>query len=174
MNTIRSLSCWLALGLLSVAAGFSVTQTGLAAGSKEADHSLAPSWELHDLNGKTIHSSDFKDKVVVLTFWATWCPPCRAEFPGFIALQEKYRSKGLTVIGVSVDQASAKVVKSFVQKERLNYQVVLADDNIATAFGGIEAIPATFVIDRQGRIVARHSGFAEQSEFEAEIKPLLK
>ena len=135
---------------------------------------LAPSWELTDLDGKTIHSTDFKGKVVVLNFWATWCPPCRAEIPGFIALQKKYATQGLTVIGVSVDQASLKTIKSFTKKNDINYLVVQSDKKIEDAFGGIDALPTTFIIDRSGHIVKQHLGFANESEFEAEIKSLLK
>ena len=133
----------------------------------------APSWALQDANGKTIHSSDFKGKVVILDFWATWCPPCKAEIPGFIALQKKYGKNGLAVIGVSVDEGGADVVKPFAQQSGMNYTVVLADDKTAQAFGGIEAIPTTFIIDREGRIVTKHLGFTEKDEFEKELKPLL-
>jgi DsbE subfamily thiol:disulfide oxidoreductase len=135
---------------------------------------LAPGWELQDLDGKTIHSSDFKGKVVVLDFWATWCPPCRAEIPGFIELQKKYQAQGLAVVGVSVDQASSDTVKSFAQKLGVNYPVVLADAKITTAYGGIDGLPTTFIIDGNGRIVKQHLGFTEKSEIESEIKPLLK
>jgi len=134
----------------------------------------APDWELQDLDGKTIHSSVFKGKVVVLDFWATWCPPCRAEIPGFIELQNKYQAQGLAVVGVSVDQAGLDTVKSFAKKLGINYPVVLTDAKIDTAYGGIDGLPTTFVIDRTGRIVKQHSGFTEKSEIEAEIKPLLK
>ena len=134
----------------------------------------APGWELKDLDGKTIHSSDFKGKVVVLDFWATWCPPCRAEIPGFVALQTKYRAQGLAVIGVSVDQAGADTVKAFAEKLMINYPVVLTDAKIVEAYGGIEGLPTTFVIDRSGRIVKQHLGFTEKSEIESEIAPLLK
>jgi thiol-disulfide isomerase/thioredoxin len=78
---------------------------------------LAPSWELKDLDGKTVHSADFAGKVVVLDFWATWCPPCRGEIPGFIALQKKYAAQGFTVIGVSVDEAGLKTVRAFAAKK---------------------------------------------------------
>ena len=135
---------------------------------------LAPSWELQDLDGKTVHSSDFKGKVVVLDFWATWCPPCRAEIPGFVELQTKYQAQGLAVIGVSVDQASADTVKAFAEKMTINYPVLQSDAKIAAAFGGIDGLPTTFVIDRSGRIVKQHSGFTEKSEIESEIKSLLK
>jgi peroxiredoxin len=133
----------------------------------------APSWALQNADGQTIHSSDFKGKVVILDFWATWCPPCKAEIPGFIALQKEYGKNGLAVIGVSVDEGGADVVKSFAQQSGMNYTVVLADDKTPQAFGGIEAIPTTFIIDREGRIVTKYLGFTEKDEFEKELKPLL-
>src|SRR5208282_5885712 len=133
----------------------------------------APSWELQGADGKTVHSSDFKGKVVILDFWATWCPPCKAEIPGFIALQKEYGKKGLAVVGISVDEGGADVVKEFAQKLGMNYPVVLADEKTPQVFGGIEAIPTTFIIDREGRIVTNHLGFTEKDEFEKELKPLL-
>lgn len=141
-----------------------------AAGAKAAP---APGWKLQDLDGKTISSTDLKGKVVILDFWATWCGPCRAEIPGLINLQKRYGKQGLAVIGVSVDQAASSEVKQFAQKAGVNYPVVLADDNTLRAFGGIEAIPTTFIIDREGRIVKRHAGFAAVEQFEKEMKPLL-
>jgi len=146
----------------------------MAAGpNRIKDTKPAPGWELQDLKGKTIRSADFKGKVVILDFWATWCPPCRAEIPGFIELQKKYQVQGLAVVGVSVDQAGSGAVKSFAEKMGMNYPVVLADAKIADAFGGIAGIPATFIIDRAGRIVKQHLGFTEKAEIETEIKPLL-
>ena len=133
----------------------------------------APRWELKDLDGKTVHSSDFNGKVVVLDFWATWCPPCRAEIPDFIELQKKYAAQGLAVVGVSVDQADLKTVKSFAQKNGINYSVVLVDDKIADAYGGIDGLPTTFIIDRSGRIVNQHLGFTAPAEIEKEITNLL-
>jgi len=133
----------------------------------------APGWELQGADGKTVHSSDFKGKVVILDFWATWCPPCKAEIPGFIALQKEYGKKGLAVVGISVDEGGADVVKEFAQKLGMNYPVVLADEKTPQVFGGIEAIPTTFIIDREGRIVTNHLGFTEKDEFEKELKPLL-
>ena len=111
--------------------------------------------------------------MVVLDFWATWCPPCRAEIPDFIALQKKYSSEGLAVIGVSVDQASSKTVKAFAEKNSINYPVVLADNKIVDSFGGIDGLPTTFLIDRNGNIVKQHLGFTPSTTIEKEVKALL-
>lgn len=134
----------------------------------------SPAWELKGVDGKTVKSSDLTGKVVVLDFWATWCGPCRMEIPGFIELQKKYADKGLVVIGVSLDQDGASAVKPFVEKMGINYSIVLGDETIVSAFGGIEGIPTTFIIDRAGNIVRKHVGYAPKAEFEADIKPLLK
>jgi peroxiredoxin len=133
----------------------------------------APEWELKDLDGKAVRSSDFKGKIVVLDFWATWCGPCRAEIPSFVSLQNKYAPQGLVVVGASVDEGGAPTVKQFTQKQDVNYPVVLTDEKVQQAFGGIEAIPTTFIIDRAGRVVKKHVGFADREEFEQEIKALL-
>ena len=134
----------------------------------------APSWELKDVVGKPVKSSDFAGKVVILDFWATWCGPCRMEIPGFIELQKQYADKGLVVVGVSLDQDGASVVKAFIDKTGINYPVVLGDETIVNAFGGVEGIPTTFIIDRSGQIVRKHVGYAAKAEFESEIQSLLK
>lgn len=133
----------------------------------------SPAWELKDVNGKTVKFSDFSGKVVVLDFWATWCGPCRMEIPGFIELQKQYADKGLVIVGVSLDQDGASAVKPFMEKMGINYPIVLGDEAVTSAFGGIEGIPTTFIIDRTGNIVRKHVGYAPKAEFEADIKPLL-
>lgn len=139
-----------------------------------ADQSaVAPRWERKDVNDKTIHSSDFEGKVVILDFWATWCAPCRMEIPGFIALQKKYAQQGLVIVGASVDEGGTSIVKSFTEKLGIDYPVVLADEKMQDQFGGIEVVPTTFVIDREGHIVKKYFGLTDESEFEREIKPLL-
>jgi len=138
-----------------------------------ADAAPAPGWALKDVKGNTVKLSDFKGKVLVIDFWATWCPPCRAEIPNFIALQDKYGKQGLVVVGISVDQGGAPVVAAFAEKNKINYPLVLADDKVADQYGVTEGIPTTFVIDRKGNIVARHLGLTEPDVFEKEIKRAL-
>jgi thiol-disulfide isomerase/thioredoxin len=132
----------------------------------------APAWELKDLDGQLVKSSDFLGKVVILDFWATWCAPCKAEIPGFIALQKQYGDQGLVVIGVSLDDQGPAVVKRFMADLQMNYRVVLGDVVLMQAFGGT-AIPTTVIINRAGKIVARHVGFTPRETFEKEIQPLL-
>jgi thiol-disulfide isomerase/thioredoxin len=132
----------------------------------------APAWELKDLDRQLVKSSDFLGKVVILNFWATWCAPCKAEIPGFIALQKQYGDQGLVVIGVSLDDQGPAVVKRFMADLQMNYRVVLGDVALMQAFRGT-AIPTTVIINRGGKIVARHVGFTPRETFEKAIQPLL-
>ena len=134
----------------------------------------APDWQLTDVDGKPVKLSDFRGKVVVLNFWATWCPPCRAEIPGFIEIQKKYADQGFSMIGVSLDREGPSVVKPFIAKFGMNYPVVMGNERVASDYGGITAIPTTFVIDRQGNIVAGYQGLTDQGTFESVITKLLK
>lgn len=169
MKNVRTIGVALAVGAIC----FNVPLSSQSAPSVAGQTAVAPEWSLKDMDGKTVGSADFKGKVVILDFWATWCGPCRAEIPNFIALQKQYAKQGLVVIGASVDEGGADVVKPFARKLGINYPVVLADEKTQQAFGGIEAVPTTFIIDREGRIVKEHMGFADKDEFENEIKPLL-
>ena len=133
----------------------------------------APAWSLKDVAGRTVSSDQFKDKVVVVDFWATWCGPCRVEIPGYIELQKKYGKDGFAVIGVSLDQAGPGVVKEFVEKSGVNYQMVMGDDAVVAAFGGMEAIPTTFLIDRAGQVRDRKFGVEPAADYEKKVIALL-
>jgi len=134
---------------------------------------LAPSWRLHDLEGGWVDSEQFRGKLVVLDFWATWCGPCRQEIPGYVELQKKYASEGLVVIGVSLDEGGPAIVKKFVQKYGVSYQIVMGDDQITEAFGGIHAIPTTFIIGRDGRILDHKVGAVPRAAYEARLRKFL-
>lgn len=134
----------------------------------------APAWTLKDVNGKAVNSSQFHGKVVVLDFWATWCPPCREEIPGYIRLQKKYAKDGLAIVGVSLDQAGPAVVKRFIADHHVDYQIVMGDQKIVDAFGGVEAIPTTFIIDRSGTVRYRKVGAMPTASFEAILKRYLQ
>ena len=148
------------------------TVSALAQDSSPARTS-APDWQLNDLNGKTVKFSDFRGKVVILDFWATWCIPCRIEIPHFVALQKQYGDKGLNVIGVSLDEQGPEIVKKFVKRLGVTYLIVIGNQKVVEAYGGVYAIPTTFVIDRQGRIVSAHIGCDDKAAFEDEIQSLL-
>ncbi len=147
-----------------------------ASGTAPSSMSLpsAPAWQLKDVNGATVSSEQFKGKVVVLDFWATWCPPCVKEIPGYVELARKYGNDGLAIIGVSLDQAGPEVVKSFAAKYKVTYPLVMGDEAVVRAFGGVEAIPTTFLIDREGKIRDRKMGAEETAEYEKKILAILK
>ncbi|MDI1313575.1 TlpA disulfide reductase family protein, partial [Prosthecobacter sp.] len=125
--------------------GLSQSRDIIPMSSTAGGESSAPEWALPGLDGKTVKLSDFRGKVVVLNFWATWCPPCRREIPDLVALHEKYAEQGLVVIGVSLDEGGATSVKSFVTKAGVKYPVVMGDQETAQAYGGITSIPTTFI-----------------------------
>ena len=135
-------------------------------------YSKAPAWELTDLDGKPVKSSDFDGKVLILDFWATSCSPSEARISGFKELQKKYGERGLVVLGVLLDEGGPSVAKQFIKEVGINYPVVVGAFNVVEYFGGV-GIPSTFIINRSGKIVARHSGFASKEMFEGEITPLL-
>jgi peroxiredoxin len=134
----------------------------------------APDFRLKDASGADIWLSDYKGKVVLLNFWATWCPPCKAEIPWFEDFQRAYGSKGLVVIGISMDEDGWKAVRPYMEATKINYRVAIGDDMLAQKFGGVESLPETLLIDRDGKIAARHVGIVSKSEYESEIVQLLK
>jgi peroxiredoxin len=133
----------------------------------------APDFTLTDLSGKTVRLSDFKGKVVMLDFWATWCPPCRREIPDLIQLQNQYADKGFTVLGISLDDGGAATVKPFAQSIGMNYPLVIGNSQVTAAYGAIEAIPTTFLIGRDGMILKTYVGAQDKSEFQSDIQSAL-
>jgi peroxiredoxin len=129
---------------------------------------------LKDMHGKDVKLADFKGKVVLLDFWATWCGPCKFEIPAFVDLQNKYRDQGLVVLGLSVDDPIEKL-KPFAAEYKMNYPVLvgLDRDDFQDAYGPIWGIPTTFLIGRDGNICRKHTGVASKAQFEQEIKSLL-
>jgi len=132
----------------------------------------APDFTLENSNGALLQLSSYKGKVVLLDFWATWCHGCKTEIPWFIEFQSKYGSGGLAVIGVSLDGVGWKVVKPFVKEKKLNYSVVLGNDDVAKLYG-IGPMPVSLLIDRDGNIADSHSGVVDRIAWEKEIRSLL-
>jgi peroxiredoxin len=135
----------------------------------------APDFELGSLDSKKIKLSDYKGKAVVLNFWATWCAPCKIEIPWFVELQKQYGPQGLEIIGVAMDEnPTAEKIGKFAKEEGINYTVLLGNDPVADLYGGAEALPTTFYIGRDGKIVARAFGLISHSEIEKNIQAALK
>ena len=134
----------------------------------------APPLVLKDLRGRTLRLGDYKGKVVLLNFWATWCPPCRAEMPDLIKMQREYRSKGLQVLGVTYPPEEVREVKQFVRELKVNYPVALGTKEIKALFDQSETLPVTVIIDREGNVRDVIEGILLPEEFEQKIKPLLE
>lgn len=130
---------------------------------------------LPDMDGNEIKLSDHLGNVILLDFWATWCGPCRLEIPGFIEMYDKYRTQGLSVLGISVDE-QVDAIQSYAQELGMNYPVLVGDgrDDVKNAFAPLYGFPTTFIIDREGHICHKHTGFATREQFEKEIGSLLK
>ena len=135
---------------------------------------LAPDFALKDADGKVVKLSDYKGKVVLLNFWATWCGPCKIEIPWFIDFQKTYKDRGFTVIGIAVDDEGWEIVKPYLATKQVNYPVVVGDEMVNTKYGGVEALPTTFVIDKDGKIANTHVGLVSRKEYESDIEQLLR
>lgn len=132
-----------------------------------------PAWSLTDLDGKPIGMETLKGKVVVVDFWATWCGPCVQEIPSYVELQKKYADRGLVVVGLSLDQKGEAAVRPFAKRMKINYPLALATPEVITAFGEIDAIPTTFLIDREGKIRHRKTGAMPAADYEKLVLSLL-
>lgn len=128
---------------------------------------------MKDADGRNVSLADYKGKVVLLNFWATWCGPCKIEIPWFIEFEQKYKDRGFAVLGVSVDEEGWEVVKPYVAKSSINYRVVIGTESVAQLYGGIDALPTSFIIDTTGRIAATHVGLVSKGDYENDIVQLL-
>lgn len=138
--------------------------SAVGACSVKQDSAVAPNFTLTDLKGTRISLSDYEGKVLFLNYWATWCPPCRAEIPDFIEVYNEYKDKGLEILGVSVDQISADKVSDFVRKNKMNYPVAIATEELFQDYQPPRAIPTTLVIDGDGRIQYKKVGLMSKQE----------
>src|SRR5216684_5696676 len=132
----------------------------------------APAFQLNDLEGKPLSLAEAKGKIVLLNFWATWCGPCRAEIADLVDLQKRYADK-LEIIALATDEDDADEVRRFVLKSGINYRVAMISDEVRRDYGGIAALPTSFVIDAQGRIVQKHVGLNDPTIYELEVRAML-
>ena len=127
----------------------------------------APKFSLKDLNGNAVTLDGLRGKVLVLNFWATWCPPCRAEIPDFVAYYNANKSKGLEILGVSVDTNTATGVSAFVRTNKMSYPVAMMTEKIIRDYGPIDSIPTTFIIDKSGRVRHAEIGIVDKATLAA-------
>jgi len=133
----------------------------------------APDFTLESLEGKNIQLSGYKGQAVLLNFWATWCGPCKIEMPWFVELQKEYGPQGLQIVGVAMDDASKEDIAKFVKEMGVNYPILLGKEAVGEQYGGVNVLPTTFFIDRDGKIVAREFGLQSRSLFVDNIKKSL-
>jgi peroxiredoxin len=155
-------------------AGCSTEQQPLHSSLKvEGKRQEAPDFALRDANGKTVKLSDYRGKVILLDFWATWCGPCKMEIPWFMEFERKYKDRGFAVLGLSMDDDGWQSVKPFVQELGVNYRIMIADEHTGDLYGGIEALPTAFLIDREGRVATEKVGVSSRRDFQDGIEELL-
>ncbi len=142
---------------------------------KTAVGKATPAFKLKDADGKVVQPVDYKGKVVLLDFWATWCGPCKVEIPWFIDFERQFKDQGFAVLGVSMDEDGWSAIKPYVQNMKMNYRVLLGNDDVSAAYGGLDALPTTLLIDRQGKIASVHEGVSMgKEEFKDAIVQLLE
>ncbi len=159
------------MGWISIA---SVSAQVNSASCTETDRKANLNFVLKDINGSDVTLSDYRGKVILLDFWATWCAPCRIEIPGFIELYDQYEKDGLEVLGISVDDPISALLL-YTEDMGMDYPVLIGDqrDDVKDAFGPLVGFPSTFLIDREGMICHQHTGFTSKEKFEQEILELL-
>ena len=139
----------------------------------ENERKGSPDFSLKDTTGATVKLSQYKGKVVVLNFWATWCGPCKIEIPWFMDFEKTYKDRDFAVLGISMDEEGWDAVKPYIDEHKMNYRVLLGNDQVSQLFGSIDSLPTTLVIDRAGRIANMHIGLVAKSTYVKEIEELL-
>lgn len=157
--------------LLATYAGAADTPAVKASIKPEKERPTAPDFSLIDGSGKPVKLSDYRGKVVLLNFWATWCHGCKVEIPWFVDFEKSYAPEGFAVLGISMDEGWAPV-KQYVENTGVPYRMLLGNDSTAQRYK-IETMPDTFIIDREGRIAAAYAGLVDKSDIEANIKTVL-
>lgn len=148
-------------------------QGGKSPASGNAELATAPDFVLAGLQGDTLRLSDFQGKIVILDIWDTWCPPCQEEIPDFVELYRTYQQKNVAIIGLALGREGVGRVKSFAAEQNIPYPLAIADSAVLNAYGPIQGIPTTLIVDQNGKIVKRYTGFRTRNVFEKEIKALL-
>lgn len=173
MSRIQAAAAALALAL--VMAGCSRPSKEPTSDLKpETQRKPAPNFSLKDADGKLVNLTDFRGKVVLVNFWATWCGPCEAEIPWFVEFEKKYKDRGFAVLGVSMDDDGWKSVRPYVASHKINYRIVIGSEVVSQQFGDINALPTSFVLDREGRIASSHEGLIDKVDYQNEIVKLLE
>ena len=147
---------------------------GAAATPLAAKSSMAPDFTLESLDGKTTKLSDFRGKAVLLNFWATWCSPCKIEMPWFVELQKQYGAQGLQIVGVAMDDASKEDIAKFAKDMGVNYPILIGKESVGDEYGGVPALPESFFIGRDGKVVDKIIGLKGKAEIEDTIKKALE
>src|SRR5579863_3837521 len=158
---------------LFVLASCTPQQSVRAAVKDPKTRKAAPDFSLKDVNGHTVKLSDYKGKVVLLNFWATWCGPCKIEIPWFKEFETTYKNQGFAVLGVAMDDEGWEAVKPYLAEKAVNYRVVVGNEQVSLLYGDVESLPTTFVIDREGRVASVHIGLVSKGDYTNEIKQLL-
>ncbi len=150
------------------------SNTVRAAVKAEGERKRAPDFTLKDVDGKPVKLSDYKGKVVLLNFWATWCGPCKIEIPWFMDFEQTYKDKNFAVLGVSLDEDGWDSVKPYIAQKKINYRVMIGTEQVAQLYGEVDSLPTTFMIDREGRVAAVHIGLVSKSDYTHDIVQLLE
>ena len=133
----------------------------------------APDFTLPAVDGSMVSMSDYSGKVILVDFWATWCPPCNDMIPVLSELHKQYSDKGLVILGVSLDQDGLGVLGTFVHENMIPYKVVMGDNRISNSFGGVSSIPTLYMVDREGRLVRKLMGYHSYRQLEEQVKKYL-